>query len=146
MASNYTHSLNLAVQAAKIKSVFPLSCPSINGGILSWKHNITPTPLSATYEVKLSYTLGKHPRVFVTKPKLELFPGETKLQHVYDTDKQWICIYYKPGREWDSNMHIADTIIPWTSEWLLHYECWLATGTWHGGGIHNLPKVNNQVN
>ena len=31
-------------------------------------------------------------------------------------------------------MLIADTIVPWTCEWLIHYEIWLATGEWHGGG------------
>ena len=39
-------------------------------------------------------------------------------------------------KEIDASQFIADTIIPWTSEWLLHYEIWVATGIWHGGGIH----------
>jgi hypothetical protein len=55
---------------------------------------------------------------------------------VYDTEKQHLCIYYKRAKEWDETKFIADTIIPWTSEWLLHYEIWVATGTWQGGGIH----------
>lgn len=29
-------------------------------------------------------------------------------------------------------MSIADTIVPWTSLWLHHYEIWLATGIWCG--------------
>jgi hypothetical protein len=29
---------------------------------------------------------------------------------------------------------IADTIVPWTAEWLVHYEIWLVTGEWYGGG------------
>lgn len=33
-------------------------------------------------------------------------------------------------------MHLWETVIPWTSEWLLHYEVWLATGDWHGRGEH----------
>jgi hypothetical protein len=31
-------------------------------------------------------------------------------------------------------MLIATSIVPWASEWLLHYEIWRATGTWTGGG------------
>lgn len=31
---------------------------------------------------------------------------------------------------------LADTIIPWTVEWLYFYELWLATGEWLGGGEH----------
>jgi hypothetical protein len=29
-------------------------------------------------------------------------------------------------------MSIADTIVPWVSMWLMHYEIWLATGVWCG--------------
>jgi hypothetical protein len=36
--------------------------------------------------------------------------------------------------EWTVGMSIANTIVPWTSEWLAHYEIWLATGDWQGGG------------
>ena len=32
-------------------------------------------------------------------------------------------------------MYIADTIVPWTAEWLAHYEIWLATDDWRGGGV-----------
>ena len=31
-------------------------------------------------------------------------------------------------------MSIADTIVPWTAEWLVYYEIWLMTGEWYGGG------------
>ena len=34
-------------------------------------------------------------------------------------------------------MSVVNTIIPWTSEWLLHYELWHATGKWLGGGHRN---------
>ena len=29
-------------------------------------------------------------------------------------------------------MLIADTIVPWVSMWLMHYEIWFATGVWCG--------------
>lgn len=38
--------------------------------------------------------------------------------------------------EWKPRMKLADTIVPWAAEWLLHYELWLATGEWGGGGVH----------
>lgn len=31
-------------------------------------------------------------------------------------------------------MSISDTIVPGTAEWLVHYEIWLVTGEWYGGG------------
>jgi hypothetical protein len=38
-------------------------------------------------------------------------------------------------------MFLADTVVPWTSEWLFFYEVWHATGLWLGGGTHpNRPE------
>lgn len=31
-------------------------------------------------------------------------------------------------------MLLSTTVVPWTAEWLIHYEVWLATGQWTGGG------------
>ena len=41
--------------------------------------------------------------------------------------------------EWTTAMYIADTIVPWTIEWLAAYEGWRATGTWYAGG-HNSER------
>ncbi|MCX6132627.1 MAG: hypothetical protein NTU47_02340 [Ignavibacteriales bacterium] len=90
------------------------------------------------------YLRGQHPDVYVASPKLDLFPGESRLPHVYSTEEQRLCLYYRRAREWNSGMYIGDTIIPWTSEWLLHYEIWLATGSWHGGGIQHIPESEKQ--
>jgi hypothetical protein len=92
------------------------------------------------------YFRDQHPDVYVANPKLELFPGEKKLPHVYNTEDQCLCLYYRKGREWNGSMYLAETIIPWTSEWLLHYEFWLATGSWHGGGIHYVSESIKQSN
>ncbi|MEZ5659385.1 MAG: hypothetical protein R3E83_12920 [Burkholderiaceae bacterium] len=34
---------------------------------------------------------------------------------------------------------IADTIVPWTYEWLFYFEEWLVSDEWKGGGRH--PEV-----
>lgn len=147
MANSFKiHPLNMALQAGKIKSLFPAYPPSFNQNGLTWKCTLTPSPLSASYEVSLLYTREAQPNVYVVNQTLELFPGKTKLPHVYDTKKQWLCLYYRKGREWNSGMLIADTVIPWTCEWLLHYECWAATGTWHGGGISHETEAESQSN
>jgi len=43
-----------------------------------------------------------------------------------------LCLCYP--MEWDAGQLIARTIIPWASEWLLHFEIFVASGRWHGGG------------
>jgi hypothetical protein len=45
-----------------------------------------------------------------------------------------LCLYY-PG-QWRPDLLLSTTIVPWTAEWLMHYELWLATGHWTGGGHH----------
>jgi len=129
--------LPLIVQANKLQSYFPDSRYSIRQNLLVWKGYLQPTHLSPKYLIKIVYQHETHPNVYVLEPKpLTLAEGKTKLEHVYDTNKQHLCIYYRRAKEWDETKFIADTIIPWTSEWLFHYEIWVTTGTWHGGGIH----------
>lgn len=129
--------VSLTLQASKLKSYFPNSKSSISLSTLYWKGILQPTFLSSKYLIRVIYKREKHPNVFVLDPNPLVLPiGEKKLMHVYDTDKQHLCLYYKKAKEWDKTKFIADTIIPWTSEWLLHYEIWVSTGVWHGGGIH----------
>jgi hypothetical protein len=51
-------------------------------------------------------------------------------------DQERLCLYRPHRREWTPAMMIANTIIPWISEWLYFYELWLVTGEWLGGGEH----------
>jgi hypothetical protein len=52
------------------------------------------------------------------------------LPHVFGGED--LCLYYEG--EWTSEMALVETIVPWASEWLVHYELWLITGEWGGGG------------
>lgn len=139
------HPLNMALQHSSLKYVLPKSNISYNQNGLNLEYYVIPTPLSAEYKIKVEYIRGKYPEIYVIEPrKLKLYPGNTTLPHVYSTPRQRLCLFYRIGREWNSSMYISNTIIPWTSEWLLHYECWLATGKWHGGGIHMESEIVKQ--
>ena len=146
MVGDRTHTLNFAVQELRIRALFPASKVIVSPTKLIWRHVITPSSLSATYNVELAYVRDGHPNVYIVNPKLALYPGELKLPHVYDTEKQWLCLYRRAAGEWKSNMFLADTVIPWACEWLLQYEFWLSTGTWHGGGIHYTTETEKQQN
>lgn len=69
-------------------------------------------------------------------PTDALHPGTLTLPHIYPGNE--LCLYY-PG-EWHDDMLLATTVIPWTAEWLMHYELWLVTGHWSGGG--HTPRAN----
>jgi hypothetical protein len=85
----------------------------------------------------LRYRLGQQPAVRVLDPVLQPRPDADALPHIYAEGD--LCLF-APG-EWNSSMAIGRTIIPWASEWLLHYEIWHAAGEWTGGGRHPSPAA-----
>lgn len=100
-----------------------------------------PTPLSSIYKVELYYKKGKGIKISVLEPyPLLRAEGILALPHVYSTEKQELCLFYPRDKEWTPRMYYVTTIIPWISEWLLHYEIWAVTGVWTGGGIEHGPK------
>jgi hypothetical protein len=99
-------------------------------GRLRWVAELRPTPLSRTYTVRLDYAYGgPAPRVNVLRPDLRA-EGIERLPHVLSLDALCLCYPW----QWDEGKLIARTIVPWASEWLLHYELWRVDGRWHGGG------------
>jgi hypothetical protein len=103
----------------------------VHRGRLVWAVEVQPSPLSVTYTVGFEYRVGRDPRVTVIDPPLKRCDDEP-LPHVYGNDD--LCLYYNEFDEMKDL--IVDTVVPWVSEWLYHYELWLTTGDWYGGGIH----------
>lgn len=78
------------------------------------------------YEVQIIYSLSGMPEVFVRKPKIE-YKSEL---HMYKNGS--LCLYYPKDRSFTSKSMLYDTIIPWTSEWLIFYELYKRKGEWLG--------------
>lgn len=97
---------------------------------MAWAGDICPGPSSDTYTVGFEFSDGGR-RVYINVLTPALDPGAAdELPHVnYDGT---LCLH--DFHEWDQSQPIATTIIPWTVEWLYHYEIWLGIGTWTGGG------------
>lgn len=84
------------------------------------------------------------PSVVVVAPSLRHRPDapEEPIPHIYDNqdprlrESPLLCLYHPPTAEWHGGKAVATTIIPWSIDWLVCYEGWLATGQWTGGGIH----------
>ena len=97
--------------------------------LLIWSGRLTPTPLSREYMVRIRYERGHYPRVMLVEPRLE--PDERQLlHHLYPNGD--LCLHKLD--EWNSSMLLIETIIPWTAEWLAHYELWRRTHEWYGDG------------
>jgi hypothetical protein len=120
---------SLAQQAFALRAAFPAAHTHLSSQCLIWRGTLTPTPLSRSYRVKVTYRVGGYPSVRVLAPALES-RAEESIPHVFSGGT--LCLHLED--EWSPSMLIGHTTVPWTSEWLLNYEIWLPTGNWHGGG------------
>lgn len=90
-------------------------------------------------QVQWNWTVAKAPPyVFVLDPPIKPRPNSNfvDLPHlIYNEDKpadSALCLFDPDTGEWHDRLLIADTTVPWTSEWLHHYELWHVTGVWSG--------------
>ena len=114
---------------------YPHGRSRLKAGVLRWACELQPSEVSRQYLVDLRYAPSHPPRVFVRRPRL-VPDADGHLPHIYPDAS--LCLH-EPG-QWSLGDPIAETILPWTCEWLLHYEFWLATGEWCGsGGNHTGP-------
>lgn len=129
----------LKEQLRLLKQYYPESKLILNKNKgFTWEGVLKSSPLGDKYTVKIIYEVSSKPKTFVVNPeKLSLPENETRLKHVYNHDLQELCLYYPKDKEWHEGKMIASTIIPWAIEWLYHYEIWLVTGEWHGGGVEH---------
>lgn len=134
------HSLSPAKQLGMLLHEFPSSDGYTCRGTLVWKGEFSPTALSGTYKLKITFTPGNYPQAFIISPKpLPLAEGAEKLPHTYkySNGKQELCLFLPSAGEWNSSMHIAHTIVHWAVQWMYYYEIWMTTGKWMGGGHGN---------
>ena len=96
--------------------------------------HLQPTARSIVYKVQIDYKLDKYPDIIVLEPKLVPNFNNEKPQHLYPQDK--LCLFRPIYRQFKFSDLISETIIPWISLWLYHYEVWHLTGEWLGGGEH----------
>ena len=117
-----------------MKAKFPqFSAYCIRDRQITWMGAWQPTALSPQYSIEIQYKQEFRPKIAILSPTLLLGPGQTKLPHVFDGQKS-ICVHTRD--QWNSCMLIADTILPWISQWLYFYEAWALTGKWFGKGTH----------
>lgn len=129
--------LSFAMQKILLDKSYPEAQSFIKSGTLIWYGAIKPTPLSRTYSIKIVCKKKSRPKVILYGDNIEglanlEFPHHFKI----DKDKKTVELCLHLWHEFTYSDSIADTIIPWTQEWLYFYEIWLATGEWCGGGQH----------
>lgn len=150
--------MSMAEQIRRMQQSYPAFEVVFNGGWhVIWKGPLRP--LSQTYVVRVEVvephvigdlrvagTLGAN--VTLISPELELTTEKAPSDytpHLYWNErsprKSRLCLFDPATAEWAPDMAIAETVIPWTIDWLASYEGWRATGEWTGGGRHpEIPK------
>lgn len=143
--------VQLVTQYARIKSTYTnIKSAQMNKHSRSFEivMDITPSENSNTYEVKISYEIGKKPQAILLSPALKEYDGKMP-HHIYGFDKNGhaiLCVYCPYKGEWTSSMPIAESFIPWVSTWLNTYEYWLITGEWKTTTKLNVVHQKNEVN
>lgn len=140
-------SQNLAQRAMELRSLrLPGAKISIRSGReLNYFFQVSPSPFGRVYECLLRMKAdARMPDVLVLQPDLLVLAGSTPPPHIYRHKEAGtkLCLWWPKQREWVPQMHLIDTFIPWTCEWLWYFEDWLVTGEWSGGGEH--PKDNGR--
>lgn len=131
--------LSIAHQIAEMERLYPAFTTRWKTNKVIWRGPLQPSG-HTIYTVKIQYALAQSPKVWVSDPPLSKEFLASQTAHVYPGGR--LCLFYPHTREWLPAMLIAQTTIPWTSEWLFYYEDWLIVGEWRGRGIdHTTGKM-----
>lgn len=133
--------ISLVKQCLHLKREYPESYCYMRRGRLLWWGELKPTPLSKTYKIRIEcYDFYQRPKVILYGDQIDGIERSDFPHHFeIDREKPEVVLCLHMPYEYDFRSWIADTIIPWTQEWLYFYEIWLATGEWCGGG--HVPKT-----
>src|SRR5579884_739582 len=118
--------LPLTEQMRQMKLYWPSFARCMHRAGVSWTGQLTPTALSDTYTIRVTYTPPRRPVVEVITPALEARPGE-RIPHTFSGKR--LCLHLH--EEWiAAHTIIATTVMRWAAFWLFFYEIWLITGKW----------------
>jgi hypothetical protein len=122
--------LTLGQQIGRMSVSYPGFRGRLVRNSIQWDGELQPTPMSNTYSVRIDYVLRDRPKVWVVRPNLSETRRAVRIPHTFSNGS--VCLHLHS--DWTPKMFVAETIVPWLSLWLFHYEVWRATGVWHGGG------------
>jgi len=131
---------SILVQQVGIHDKFPSFKFRMERTLGIWTGELQPRKLSPVYTIRITYRPNARmaPKVKVLSPKIA-----KNAPHVYRQGN--LCLYWPKDLSWSEQLLLADTIIPWTAQWLAFYELWEETGEWLGPESphrsSNIPKA-----
>ena len=119
--------LRLVLQVNNLKKYYPtFDSQNVPGRGLVCTGKIQPSDYSQFYEFRLTLAQRAIPHVSIVDPVIPWHPDI----HMYSNGT--LCLYDHRARRWHKEDELYKTIIPWLAEWLVCYELYQLTGTWHG--------------
>ncbi len=130
--------ISIAEQFWDLKGKYPEMEMEIKRGCLICRFDVKPSPLSDSYKIKMFYSLHDRPKVILYGQNVKGLENPD-FPHIFarniEERSAELCLF-RWSDEWNNTMYLSRIIIPWIVEWLFHYEIWLVTGKWNGGGLH----------
>src|SRR5262245_48509560 len=109
--------ISIPLQDLKLRACFPSF--RLHSRLGLWFGTLQPTSWSAESLIKIAWRPDEPPKVWVVTP--ELHPDARDLHRYPDGS---LCLYHPADGSWRSDAFLAETVVPWTAEWLLYYEAW----------------------
>ena len=95
---------------------------------------LKPNEHGDIYTVKITYKCGGIPQAILLSPEIQCYDGKLS-HHTYGLspkeEKPILCVCAPGFQEWNPNLWIAESFVPWVCTWLNTYEFWLITGNWY---------------
>lgn len=126
--------VTLLVQRLALDNRHPWLTTVIHDRRLTAEGVCRPCEVTRPYKVRFDYWIGSTPVATILDPVPQpRLPGQRVIHTNQQNDKP--CLFLPKTREWHGNQLLANTVVPWTLEWLLFYETWFVTGHWVAGGV-----------
>lgn len=130
--------VTLATQLFNLKTMFPKSIGKVSKGMLRWSYDsFQSLSVSGVYRIEIEGKSQLKPSVWLSGGAID---SQTIVSapHRYAIDEDGLRIKVCLDMfDWRPCQLYSSTYIPWTMEWIAHFEIWCVTGEWTGGGIHS---------
>jgi hypothetical protein len=128
------------MQLLLLQRRFPEGAGIIARSRLVWDQSLQPHALAHRYQCRLEHKLQGYPSLCCLDPALSVLADGRTLPHVNSRmEPVEMCLFMRNSECWNDGMVLADIVLPLAFYWLAHFEDWLYSGVWRGGGTHPIP-------
>lgn len=94
-----------------------------NNGVPKLVCHIHYDLLDEDIHFKIEYKGRHEPKAWIISPQID------NPQHIYPKEKN-LCLFDPRTDEWNDNMNIFNTFVPWCQQWIIFQRLYEQTGQW----------------